>query len=92
MSYHVQTNLGTILKRHIDQLHYRYVKEQNVNETVTDDLQDQDLFDNWPIRSRPLITTTEDTRLRNSSCQNQQPRRSTRIRRPVSTYAPLVSS
>lgn len=87
LSYHVQTSSGAILKRHVDQLCYRHVKEQHLNDTVGDDSLDQDLFDNWTVRTPPRVIITEDTRSRNHPCQNQEPQCSTCISRLVSTYA-----
>ena len=83
----MKTRSGNVIKRHVDQLRFRHVDTEDVDSS--EDF--EDLFDDWKIHpSSPLVpnqtpvatfTSTGETTLRRSS----------RVRRPVATYAPLVS-
>ena len=51
--YQIKTKSGNVIKRHINQLHFRHIDIEDVFDS-TDDF--EDLFDDWKIcPSSPLV-------------------------------------
>ena len=89
VSCQVKTKSGNVIKRHVDQLRFRHIYTKDVS---TEDF--QDLFDDWKIYpSLPLVPSQRPVESHTAPTSTDGTlRRSNRVRRPVTTYAPMVSN
>ena len=88
VSYRVQTTSGNIIKRHVDQLRFRCTDSEDSEM----DSSDNDMLDDWKITAPPPRVPCQPHVEPVQTNTSQPLRRSDRARRPVTTYAPLVSS
>ena len=91
VSYRVQTTSGNVIKRHVDQLRFRHAEDKVMDSS--DDF--EDLFEDWKITTPPHLVQSQapvEARQTNSTNRSETLRCSNRVRRPVTTYAPLVSN
>ena len=91
ISYRVQTTSGNVIKRHVDQLRFRRAEDHVMDSS--DNF--EDLFEDWKITTPPRVVQSQapvGARQTTSTSRNEILRRSNRVRRPVTTYAPLVSN
>ena len=91
VSYQVKTQSGNVIKRHVDQLRFCHIDTVDVLDSTEDF---EDFFDVWKIRpSSPLVPTQtpiESHTTPTSTCGTLCS--SNRVRRPVTTYAQMVSN
>ena len=81
VSYQVVTNQGHVLRRHLNQLRYRFSSGENLNarRDFPDESED---FDNWPLlSSNPTHDRHSTSSIRHDwTLTTALPRRSTRLR------------
>ena len=90
VSYQVKTKSENVIKRHVDQLRFRHIDTEDVLDSTEDF---EDLFDDWKIRpSSLLMPSRAPVESHTTTSTGGTLRRSNRVRRPVTTYAPMVSN
>ena len=86
LSYHLKTNAGVEIRRHVDHLQSRYIAEDESTSTVPEP-------DDWMLVPDCSNSSTVDTSTSSRSNPNPTPaprtvRHSTRVRAPIDRYSP----
>ena len=92
VSYRLKTLDGQVIRRHVDHVRKRYSDDRENPQMKEPDV------DDWPVRvpssaapiGTPNVVTSSQDRLQLAVSTNVPLRRSSRPRRPVDRYAPLV--